>query len=395
MLNNVTCVTCHDIHTGGDEVLFPAQQAKICTICHKAQKAGVHGKEEFADFNPACSSCHNPHDHESAESEMLRNGSMGCRGCHDLERMATSDKVSGTSKRYHRVMRQPHHTCVECHEGVAHVSPDAVTAFIPTPASSKRVTLFYPGRADSTWLLHDHPGSQPLRQGTHCRQCHRGEEANMGRSRAEIDGFEPASRVMKVSFDLDEDSIRMVLQWRGKRDESDLALMWGTERSGSAFTRGACFAACHSDLPGMALDRGQGTDKYLWDARGQLQSPGGASAIGDEASLEQMLAEGRYAVLWRIYLNSGAVKAATLLDKLRWQPAAPIRASTSYENGLWTVKIRRKINHLPEHLTEFNPAETYTLGIALHGVDNPGAGHWVSLPLSFSYHGEDTDFRLE
>ena len=123
--------------------------------------------------------------------------------------------------------------------------------------------------------------------------------------------------------------------------------------------------------------------------------PGGAPAIGDRASPEQMLAEGRYAVLWRIYLNTGAVKAATLLDKLRWQPAVPIRASTSYENGLWTVKIRRKISHLPEHLMEFNPAEAYTLGIALHGAENPGAAHWVSLPLSFSYYGDDTVFKVE
>ena len=34
-------------------------------------------------------------------------------------------------------------------------------------------------------------------------------------------------------------------------------------------------------------------------------------------------------------------------------------------------------------------------GIALHGADNQGSGHWVSLPLTLSYDGEDTDFKIE
>lgn len=124
MLNNVTCITCHDIHTDGDEVLFPARQAGVCTLCHETQKAGIHGTDDSVDPDPPCSDCHNPHDHESAESEMLKNDSMGCRACHNLERMAESNTVSDRSKRYHRVMSQPHHTCLECHQGIAHVPPD-------------------------------------------------------------------------------------------------------------------------------------------------------------------------------------------------------------------------------------------------------------------------------
>ena len=48
MLNNLSCVTCHDVHTGGDKVLFPAQQANVCTVCHKTQKKGIHGMEDLA-----------------------------------------------------------------------------------------------------------------------------------------------------------------------------------------------------------------------------------------------------------------------------------------------------------------------------------------------------------
>jgi predicted CXXCH cytochrome family protein len=393
MFNNLSCVTCHDVHTGGDKVLFPAQQPNVCTVCHKAQKQGVHGMEDVVDFNPACSSCHNPHDHESAETAMLENGSMGCRGCHDLVRMAGSNKISDKAKQYHQLMSRPERTCVECHGGIAHAGTDSVTAFAPTAVTRGHVTLFYPGHADSEWLLQQHPGSQPLRQGTNCRQCHRGEEADMGRSRA--GDFEPAHREIELSFIRDKDSIRMVLSWRGERDETDIALMWGTRSSNSAFSRGGCFAACHSDLPGMSRDRGQQTGKYLWASRVQQQGLGKPAIVKDAGELEKMMAAGRFAVLWRIQLNSGKAEAATLLDDVHWQPNAPMRASTSYQNGHWTVKIRRDMRQQPEQLVKFSPGERFTFGIALHGKDNPGADHWVSLPLSLSYDGDDTDFKVE
>jgi len=393
MLNNLSCVTCHDVHTSGDKVLFPAQQANVCTVCHKTQKKGVHGMEDLAGYNPACSSCHNPHDHESAEIAMLQNNSMGCQGCHDLVRMAGSNKVSDKAKQYHQLMSRPERTCVECHQGTAHARPDRVTAFEPTPVTSGVVTLFYPGAADSEWLLEQHPGSQPLRQGTNCRQCHRGEEANMGSSRA--GDFEPAHRNLKVSFDRDEDSVRIVLRWRGERDEKDIAFMWGTRDSNEAFSRGGCFAACHSDLPGMSRNRGQQTGKYLWSSRVQQQGLGKPAIVKEAGQLEQMMADGQFAILWRIQLNSGKAEAAYLLDDVHWQPNPPMRASTSYENGHWTIKIRRDLSHLPEHLVKFEQDERFTFGIALHGAKNPGAGHWVSLPLSLSYDGDDTDFKVE
>ena len=52
MVNNLTCVTCHDIHAQQDKVLFPRQQAEVCTVCHKVQKQGIHGMEKRAARNP-------------------------------------------------------------------------------------------------------------------------------------------------------------------------------------------------------------------------------------------------------------------------------------------------------------------------------------------------------
>lgn len=392
MVNNVTCVTCHDIHTGGDRVVFSGQQAEVCTICHKVQKQGIHGLEAMARYNPPCSSCHNPHAHESAENAMLHNDSRGCRSCHDLVKLAQSDRVSDRTRNYHQLMLRPGYTCVQCHRDVAHAPADSVPAWVPSAARKRDVTLFYPGLADRDWLLQEHPGSQPLRQGANCRQCHRGEEEAMGRAQA--GDFEPVSRNLEVSFDRDADSLRMVLEWRGSRDEKTISMMWG-DGSNAEFRRGGCFAACHSDLPGMSRDRGQQTGKYLRVSRLQQRSVGVPPIVRDQAELAELMAQNDFAALWRIDLASGRAGLATVLDDVHWQPGLSIRASTSYADGRWTVKLRRAIGRESSQLMTFDPQGVYTFAIALHGADNPGARHWVSLPMTLSYTGNDTDFRID
>ena len=392
MDRNVTCVTCHDIHAIEDKVLTEDGQAQVCTICHKVQKEGVHGMAEMADFNPPCASCHDPHHPGSPQSVLLSNDSEGCRSCQDMDSMASSSTVSDKAKRYHTVLAQADRTCVDCHTNVAHAPADAAPPFLPVASSSRDVTLFYPGMADSSWLLHSHPGSQPLRQGANCRQCHRGEEKTMGSNQAQ--NFEPAFREMRVSFAGNGESIRMTLKWKGDRNEKDVALMWGGGTN-EAFRRGGCFAACHSDLPGMSGNRGQAVDKYLAVSREQSRSIGKPAIIKSEAALKKLMDEGNFAVMWRIELASGKVEAASLLEDIDWVSHPPIRASTKYENGWWTVNIRRATTRQPEQLVTFDPQNKYIFGVALHGADNPGGKHWVSLPMTLHYSGDDTDFKIK
>ena len=89
MVNNLTCVTCHDIHAEQDTVLLQRQQFQVCTTCHKAQKSGIHGLGGELQDDPPCSLCHNPHDHEAAGPQMQANGSAGCVFCHDAAQMDT------------------------------------------------------------------------------------------------------------------------------------------------------------------------------------------------------------------------------------------------------------------------------------------------------------------
>ena len=391
MLKGITCVSCHDIHTGGDKVLFESRQAEVCTICHKAQKEGMHGLGGKLDAQPACSSCHNPHDHESAETEMLLNRSAGCRTCHDLVEMASDPAVSEKSTSYHKVMASPERTCVECHGGIAHAPYDSVTAFAHRASSRATITLFSPGQSDSEWLTENHPGSQPLRQGANCQLCHRGEEVNMGRVLA--NPATTTSRKLDIGFRRAGGDLAITLRWQGKPDDRSVSLMWGTD-SDESFRRGGCFAACHNDMQGMSKDRGQGTGKYLWASRSQQQQLGQPAIIKGEGALADLMQAGAYTTLWQVDLPSGEAHAATVLDRVNRASDAPLKAEANFKDGWWRVSITQPLANQSRALLALDPGQRYTFGVAMHGATNPGAAHWVSLPFTLGTAGADTDFVL-
>jgi predicted CXXCH cytochrome family protein len=391
MANNFTCVTCHELHTDKDPVLQPGGQSEVCTVCHKTQKDGIHALHEKLDDNPNCTTCHNPHADQSPIGKMLSNRSEGCRNCHDLVAMSKDAVVTDKAKSYHRVMVQEDRTCLDCHQGVAHGPADAVEPFLPMAVSQRDVTLFYPGQSDISWILSEHPGSQPFRQGSNCQQCHRGEEANMGES---LGDNPPTSRMVNVGFNANANSMQVNLSWQGSKDDADIAFMWG-DGTNTAFRRGGCFAACHSDMPGMSRDRGLDLGKYLADSRSQQQRIGQPPITRTAAELKTMMAAGNFVELWRIDLQkSGKAEIATLLSGLDWIENSGVKASSSFKDGTWTVTINRPITPTPP-LKRFMPGKRYTFGMALHGANRTGAEHWVSLPMTLSLDGDDTDFLAD
>lgn len=391
MLNNLTCVTCHDVHSWQDKVLVQEQQAEVCTVCHKSQKQGVHGISDLLPDNPPCSGCHNPHDHESAETRMLDNGSAGCLACHDPFGMPSLYSASEKANNYHKIARQPDRTCLDCHQGIAHAPADSVTAMVPEPLSSRPINLFYPGSADSDWLLLDHPGSQPLRQGRNCQQCHRGEEARMGEVQA--NGAVAPSREIQVAFTSNTNELIVSLTWQGPPDDKSIALMWGDGGS-EAFRRGGCFAACHADLPGMRRDSGAKTEKYLWASRTDRPLTGMTAPAKNASELGQLMSAGGFVTLWKLELGTGKLEVATLLEGLDWLPSNLIQIKESYMDGSWAVELRAPLNNTSIN-KPFSRDGKYTFGVALSGAGNPGGEHWVSLPMTFSFAGDETDFKVE
>ena len=392
MVHNVTCVTCHDAHATEPKFAGAAGQMELCGTCHKAQQSGMHGLQEMAAFNPACTTCHNPHDDRGPVAEMLDNRSEGCRSCHDLTRMATSEKVSDKAKSYHKVMAQPDRTCLDCHQGVAHAAADSVPPLVPVPASERTLTLFYPGQADSEWLISNHPGAQPLRQGSGCQQCHRGEEADMGASRA--GEFAPASVDLDVAFTTEGSDLLLTISWDGHALDRQLALLWG-DGTNEAVARGGCFGACHADMPGMRRDYGVQVGKYLWAAQAQQREVGQPALYKSDTELAQLVNEGNFAELWRIRLGAEpSFEAGTVLAGIDWMEDSPLSGSASYSDGRWTVTVRRPLAG-SAGMISFEPEGKYTVGLSLSGQSNPGGRHWVSLPHTFSLAGNETDFRVD
>jgi DmsE family decaheme c-type cytochrome len=395
---NLSCVTCHDIHDLPDAVLQADTQAEVCTTCHKVQREGIHGIAKRRDTNPPCSTCHSPHDAQPVVATALATRSEGCRYCHNLEKMASSRRVSDKAKSYHKVMVREDRSCLDCHQGVAHAAADAVPPMTPAAAGSKDVSLFYPGQSDSEWLLTAHPGSQPLRQGASCQQCHRGDEAKMG---ADLAGdFEPSVREIEVSVARESQALRVQLSWLGPPDDTDIALLWGDSAT-PTIQRAGCFAACHSDMPGMSRDRGQDNDKYLLASRAQQRAIGRPALLKDEAELKALRDAGHFGELWRVTLDAGGqarVERAALLSQPDWiatdTEADGLSGEASYRDGRWEVTLRRPFDGGPGG-KDLSENETYTFGVALHGSDNPHGGHWVSLPMTLGFKGADTDFLAE
>ena len=341
MVNNLTCITCHDIHAEQDRVLVPEEQLSVCTTCHKAQKSGIH--ELGGENDPPCSLCHNPHNHEAARPQMQANDSAGCLFCHGSEQMGSD----------HR----PARVCLDCHQGIAHAPEDSAPPLHPQAVQGRGVTLFYPGHASREWLVRDHPGSQPLRQVTDCQRCHRGDEVEIGQTMAP--GLDPSSRVVGIAFASDTATLTIELNWSGTRDDRQIALMWGGP-SNEEFSRGACFAACHDTEPNHTT-------------MGGLADPGQAVE------------------LWRIQLDSGEVNTALVRGSVEDQADNTVAATVLHRDGQWTVELAVELGGASEGVL-FERANRYTFGIALHTVNDSGREHLVSLPMSLGFGTEDTDF---
>jgi len=287
-------------------------------------------------------------------------------------------------------MVKPDRTCLDCHQDVAHVSAKGVPPLIPVPAHRRQVTLFYPGQSDSDWLVSEHPGAQPLRQGTNCQQCHRGDEVSLGESLA--GDFAPASRQVDVGFKQEADELVVMLAWYGSEDDAGIAIMWGDDGD-ETVRRGSCFAACHSDMPGMTADRGQEVEKYLWASRSQQRSIGKPAITRSADELAELVSQGVFAELWHMTLGAEpAATSATVLAGTQWHSDNRLRGTAKFDKGRWQVELRRALTGEPGSKS-FTMEGKYTLGLALHGAENPGGKHWVSLPMTLSLGGDETDFK--
>jgi len=388
----VTCVTCHDVHVIEDPVRIKETQKEVCTVCHKVQKHGIHNNENKLAKNPQCTSCHNPHSNPSPTVMMLENRSEGCRSCHDFKKMEEDTTVSEKAKSYHRVMQKDDRTCVDCHRGVAHVDKSNFGKLLTGGLTTMPLDLFYPGQSDGDWLLEEHKGAQALRQGRNCRQCHLGDEKVMGENLAPK-GVQPFITT-NTSVKRQGDNMAITISWKGSIEDKSIAIMFDNGQV-DAFSRQGCWASCHSNMPGMTADRNYGLEKYLLSSQKQKHSIGMPAIVHDEVVLNSMRSKGEFVELWRAKLANGAVnevKRYSILETRTQTNTNGVKAEGGFKDGKWTITFIRPI---ADSVKPINNNSLITFGIAIHHKGQSGAQHSVSLPVTISSSGEDSDFILK
>ncbi len=81
---DISCTSCHQIHTEFDRVRDKQVQTEICFSCHKDQRTALHkpSHHPVLEGKMGCSDCHNPHG--SAGRNQLKRDSVNetCYSCH-------------------------------------------------------------------------------------------------------------------------------------------------------------------------------------------------------------------------------------------------------------------------------------------------------------------------
>ncbi len=138
----------------------------FCTSCHEMYAQPYQAVQQTAHFSnrsgvrPTCSDCHVPHEFvpkmirkiEAARevwghltgmidtpekyaihvdamkareiARLQKNDSAECRNCHDVAQMELSQQ-SERARFYHGAMAEKNKTCIDCHQGVAHLYPQS------------------------------------------------------------------------------------------------------------------------------------------------------------------------------------------------------------------------------------------------------------------------------
>ena len=86
--NEVSCASCHQVHTGHDPVQEERNQAQVCYECHQEQRAQFSrfSHHPVGEGQMACSDCHSAHDANGAGLTMKARVREACTECHAEKR---------------------------------------------------------------------------------------------------------------------------------------------------------------------------------------------------------------------------------------------------------------------------------------------------------------------
>jgi DmsE family decaheme c-type cytochrome len=133
-IQDVTCTTCHQVHTAHDRVRDKLDEPSVCFTCHKDQRAQINRpyRHPIREGLISCSDCHNPHG--TVGPAMVKRDTISdtCYVCHMEKRgpfvrnhppvqenCAICHNPHGSTIAAMLRQRQPY-LCQECHEPTSH-----------------------------------------------------------------------------------------------------------------------------------------------------------------------------------------------------------------------------------------------------------------------------------
>lgn len=324
--------------------------------------------------------------------------------------------------------------------GGSDVAPGVDWAAVP----STDLTLFYPGQASFEWVQNgkQHGGARPLTKGgDQCTTCHAKElEAIGGKVVAggggKKDELEPTpipgkpgilSATVKATHDAD--NMYVQLSWAdsghnpapfvdgGKMDPENQVkvAMMITGDSVELGSQAGCWATCHADNTYMPFDPGadaiaandtvaaqlqaQGSiTKYLSQSRTKIEikgkrgkAQGGWDKMKSPEEIEQLLADGTFMDLMRVYAD-GSASNGYLLER-RVENEGEISASASLSGGMWTVTFARPLAGAVGDIA-LEPGKTYTVGFAIHDDFSSARFHHVTLNTTMALDNADAQIDV-
>lgn len=112
------CADCHIPHEYPDKLIVKTR-AGIHDTYQEFIRGSISTRERFEAKREEMA--------ERVWAEMRANDSRACRHCHNVESFTGQ---SARAERMHRRMETSDNTCIDCHEGVAHIAPaDAARIF--------------------------------------------------------------------------------------------------------------------------------------------------------------------------------------------------------------------------------------------------------------------------
>jgi len=309
-------------------------------------------------------------------------------------------------------------------------------------ASSRDITLFYPGQTSMEWVLNgrDHGGARPFAKGgDRCVSCHDKETADMGEKMVTGQKAEPTpipgkrgSIPVTVEATHDADYLYLKFTWPegehvpapfvdgGKMDPENpmkLAVMLTADNEGVEFAdRGGCWQTCHHDVRTMPdtpdaaalaafplasrLNLDEGVTKYLKESRTELEirgkdgkKRGGWDKLKESADIEAALNDGQFMDLLRFNSGTGESEDGYILEQRVMSGGQGVSFTGSLADGVWTVEMKRKLTSDQPGDISLSTDDWYDIGFAIHDDYSDARYHHVSLGFKLGFDDEDAEIN--